>query len=705
MDKSNRNIRKDILRRVFLVYGIMLLFAIVIIARTIYIQVAEGDIWREKANNYALKNIIIEPNRGDICSIDGRILACSVPYYDIRMDLNSDALDAETFSNNIDSLSFSLSRLFKDKTKSQYKKELVNARKKKSRYHLIQKRVTYLKLKELKTFPLFRLGQFKGGLIVEQDNRRIKPFLNLASRTLGYLSKDETMSIVGLEGAYDKYLRGIQGVKLMQKISGNVWKEINDGNEVEPVHGDNLITAIDINYQDVAENALMKNLQLHEADHGCAILMEVKTGEIKAIANLKRNENGNYYETYNYAIGESTEPGSTFKLASLMVALDEGRINLKDSVETGNGIIKYYDLTMRDTKPHGKITVQEAFEISSNVGVSKIIVKTYSENPLNFVDKLYRMNLNDKLNLEIKGEGKPLIKYPGDSLWSGVTLPQMSIGYEVSLTPLQILTFYNAVANDGKMVRPLFVKYLCHHGDTTKVFETEIINPSICSYETIKKVKIMLEGVVERGTAKNLKNNNYKVAGKTGTAQIAKTKHGYGIKKSYLASFVGYFPADNPKYSCIVVVHSPAKDVYYGSSVAGPIFKEIADKVYATSLDIHPDIIYTDNYIDIPKCKDGFKFDILEVLNNLKINSINKSTEKSQWISILNNDTLLTINNKNIADACVPNVKGMSIKDAIFLLENIGLKVDVYGKGAVRNQSLEPGQEYNTGDLIIIELG
>ncbi len=704
MAKETSNIRKDILRRVSFLYIIMLFFALAIIARTLYIQIKEGDYWTAKANSYALRNITIEPNRGDICAIDGRVLASSVPYYDIRMDLKCEALTNDIFNENIDSLCFYLSRLFKDKSQAEYKKDLLEARKKGARYHLIKKRINYLKLKQIKKFPLFRLGRFKGGLIVEQESRRVKPFSNLAARTLGYLSKDATMPKVGLEGAYDKYLRGVQGVKLMQKLSGNVWKEVNDGNEIEPIDGDNVITTIDINYQDVAENALMKNLQLHEADHGCAVLMEVETGEIKAIANLQRNSKGEYKETYNYAIGESTEPGSTFKLASLMVALDEGKIRLEDSIETGNGTIKYYDLTMRDTKPHGKITVQEALEVSSNVGVSKIIWDKYKDNPVNFVDKIYRMNLNEKLNIEIKGEGKPIIKYPGDSLWSGVTLPQMSIGYEVSLTPLQILTFYNAVANNGKMVKPMFVKYLRHHGDTVKTFETKVINPSICSEETLNQVKIMLEGVVERGTAKNLKNKNYKIAGKTGTAQIAKTKYGYGTKKSYLASFVGYFPADNPKYSCIVVVNSPSKDVYYGSSVAGPVFKEIADKVYSTSLDIHKSIEDKGEYVDLPRCKNGYKKDLVEVMNYLKINSVVNNASNSKWVRISYTDSLLTLVPKKSVNGYVPNVKGMSLKDAIFILENAGMKVNVVGRGKVVKQSIKAGKNYNTGDIITIIL-
>ncbi|MFH2096293.1 MAG: penicillin-binding protein 2, partial [Bacteroidota bacterium] len=657
MAKKSGDIRGDILWRIGLLYILMIVFAVAIIARVVYIQVAEGDSLKEKASSYALKNITIEPNRGDICAVDGRVLSSSVPFYELRMDLGSDALDQESFSNNIDSLSLCLSKLFGDKSQQAYKRDLLDAKAKNSRYFLIKRNVTFLQLKEAKKFPIFRLGKFKGGLIVIQDNKRMKPFLNLASRTIGYLSKDESAPKVGLEGAYDRQLRGVQGVKLMQKLSGNDWKPVNDGNEVEPVDGNTLITTIDINFQDVAENALMKHLKSHEADHGCAILMEVETGEIMAMANLTRTSDGEYVESYNYAIGESTEPGSTFKLASLIVALDDGYIDIDDSVETGKGIVYYYDLPVRDTKTHGKLSVQEAFEVSSNVGISKIITANYGSNPVKFVDKLYAMGLNEKLGLEIRGEGKPLIKYPGDSMWSGVTLPQMSIGYEVKLTPLQILTFYNAIANDGKMVKPRFVRYLRQHGDTIKIFPTEIIKPLICTGSTIKKVKLLLEGVVERGTAKNLSNTVYKIAGKTGTAQIAKSKAGYGAIKSYQASFVGYFPADNPKYSCIVVVNAPSNEVYYGNLVAGPIFKEIADKVYSTSLEIHESLDPRGTFADVPVCMDGYYPDIKTVLMNIKINHDDFSG-KNKWVNTFCHDSIIEIRGRAVGSGLIPNVKG-----------------------------------------------
>ncbi|MBN2520711.1 MAG: penicillin-binding protein 2, partial [Bacteroidales bacterium] len=589
------SIKKDIVWRVAVIYFSILFFALLIIGRVFYLQFFESEKWKSKSEMISYQDVTIEPNRGDIYSNDGRLLATSVPFYEVRMDLNSNALNSDLFYEKVDSLALCLSYLFKDRSQNEYRRLLILNKNKGNRYFLIQKHVTYTQLKKLRNFPIFRLGRYKGGLIIEQTNKRIMPHLNLAARTIGYISEG---GAVGLEGAYDKYLRGVVGVKLMQKLSGGVWMPIDDKNAIEPQNGKDIITTIDINFQDVAEQALLKQLLKVDAIHGCAVLMEVETGDIKAISNLKRNSDGTYSELYNFAIGESTEPGSTFKLASLIVALEDKHIDLDDTVQTGNGEIEYYGIKLTDSKEggYGKITIKEAFEYSSNVGISKVITKYYGKNERKFIDRLYSMNLNEKLGMEIKGEGDPLIKYPSDPTWSGISLPWMSIGYELRLTPLQILTFYNAIANDGKMIKPRFVKGIMEHGEITRSFKMEVINHSICSKQTIIKVKELLEGVVENGTAQNLKNPNYKIAGKTGTAQIANKKYGYNHDKgvSYQASFVGYFPADNPKYSCIVVVNSPSRYIYYGNIVAGPVFKEIADKVYATSpeLNINGEVQY-----------------------------------------------------------------------------------------------------------------
>jgi cell division protein FtsI (penicillin-binding protein 3) len=435
--------------------------------------------------------------------------------------------------------------------------------------------------------------------------------------------------------------------------------------------------------------------------------MEVRTGDIKAIANLEKGADGAYHETYNYAIGESTEPGSTFKLMSIMAALEDGVVDLDDLVETGNGTVKYYDKVIRDhdEKGLGTITVQEVFEKSSNVGTAKIIYDHYKDNPRNYVDRLYSMKLNRTLDLQIKGEGQPLIRYPGDKLWSGISLPMMSYGYEVHLTPLQILTFYNAVANDGKMMKPRFVTEIRDGRWTVKTYDTEVITNAVCSRSTVRKAQTLLEGVVERGTAMNLKNSNYKIAGKTGTAQIANEKYGYrtGSRISYQASFVGYFPADDPLYSCIVVVNSPSSAVYYGNVVSGPVFKEIADKVYSTNF--YRDLQALNDpgrQARAPETGNGYYEDINVTLKKLNIKARRKSD--GDWVRTRESGDTLSVVNLTLTEGLMPNVVGMGLRDAIYLIENSGMRVRYTGRGRVVRQSLQPGAGVVKGGTVLIEL-
>ncbi|PCJ89033.1 MAG: cell division protein [Flavobacteriales bacterium] len=699
--------KKDILWRIYLVYFIVCLFGIAILTKAVTIQFVEGDKWRSKAENLTTRYHNIEAARGNIYAADGSLLATSIPIYEVRMDLNTEAMTDALFNENVDSLAICLSAIFREKSPEKYKRELLKARKDGNRFHLIKRKVRFNQLKEMKNFPLFRLGRYKGGFIYLQQNKRQRPFRVLAARTIGY----DRIGIqpVGLEGAYGRELKGVSGKRLMQKIAGGVWMPINDANEIDPKDGNDLYTAIDINIQDVAEYALLKQLQVHDAHHGCVVLMEVQTGEIKAIANLQKDEDGDYYEYYNYAVGESTEPGSTFKLASLMAAIEDGLVDLDDSVDTEDGTTQYYDEIMRDSHKggFGKITVKRAFEVSSNVGISKIVWQSYSDNPQKFVDRLYKMNLNKPLGIEIAGEGKPYIKNAKDTLWSGITLPWMSIGYEVQLTPLQILTFYNAVANDGKMVKPKFVKEIRDKRNVIKKIDTEVIDDAICSEETISKAQKMLEGVVENGTAQNLKAASYKVAGKTGTAQIANANYGYKYDKkiSYQASFVGYFPADNPKYSCIVVVNAPSKDVYYGNLVAGPIFKEVADKVYATSIEIH-DELQPQQFASataIPYSKNGYKRDLQKVLADLQM-PLNDQSAESDWVVTITEADKVHIKPKKIYQNTIPNVAGMAVQDAVYLLENMGMQVKIRGKGTVKSQSVTAGSAVQKGQKIVLEL-
>lgn len=697
--------KKDILSRVYLVYVIIVVFALIIIGQTVNVQIVQGAQWKEKAENLTIFYNSIEAVRGNIYAADGSLLATSVPKYEVRFDVNTPSVSDEFFYEKIDSLALKLSQLYPEKSKKTYLTELVAARKKGSRYHLIRRNVKFTDLKEMETFPIFRKGKYKGGFIYTQQNRRVKPFNILAERTIGYDRED--IQPVGIEGAYTKELSGINGKRLEQKIAGGVWMPINDENEIEPVDGSDVYSTIDINIQDVAENALLKQLQLHHAGYGCVAVMEVATGEIKAIANLQMNKDSSYSESYNFVIGATTEPGSTFKLASLMAAFEDGYLNLEDMVDTEDGTTKFYDATMRDSHKggYGKISIKEAFIKSSNVAISKEINRVYTKDPQQFVDRLNKMNVNKKAEIELSGEGTPKIKNTTDKSWSGISLPWMSIGYEVELTPLNILTFYNAVANNGKMVKPKFVKEIRHRGKLVRTIETEVLNPSICSQNTISMAKQMLEGVVEEGTAKNLKNDTYKIAGKTGTAQIANRKLGYKYKGnlqiSYQASFVGYFPADNPKYSCIVVVNAPSNGVYYGNLVAGPIFKEVADKVYATSLEIHKEINKTEHLAlsRIPYAKDGSYSDLETIYTHFGFKT---KTDKTitEWARISTGVDEVTISSRKIAPIYVADVVGMSIKDALAILENQGLQVQFQGRGVVKSQTIIAGTKIIKGQKI-----
>lgn len=703
------SVKKEILGRLAIVYIVFLLLGLVIIGRIFYLQLFEKDIWMKKAGEYSLKTMNIPADRGSIYASDGRLLSCSVPYYEVRFDAANENLTDRMFYNKVDSLALCLSKLFGDKSASDYRRSLVRARQEGKRYHLIKRGVNYIQLKKLRTFPIFREGKYKGGLVYMQESKRIKPHQSLAGRLIGYTSRDINGNVVGIEGAYNDQLAGTQGIRLMQRLTGDVWMPMNERNEIEPKDGRDIITTIDVNLQDVAHKALLKQLIAQGARYGTAVLMEVKTGEVKAMVNLGMDDNGYYQEEQNYAIGESTEPGSTFKLPALMAAIEDGVVELEDSVDTGNGLFRYYDKVIRDDNAehggYGKITVEEIFEKSSNVGMAKIITAAYRDKPAEFIDRLYAMRLNDRLGIEIKGEGKPEIRYPGEKFWSGISLAMISHGYEIRITPLQTLTFYNAIANNGKMVKPRFVKEIRYHGKLVKRYDAEVLQSSVCSRSTLNKVHRMLEGVVESGTAKNLKDSQIKIAGKTGTNQIYNKKYGYksSSEVSYQASFVGYFPADKPMYSCIVVVNSPSKNVYYGNMVAGPVFLEIARKVYATSTDMHSFIANNNDSIFIPYTKTGNRTELKKAIRALDI-PVDNANIKSEWVNTASKPEGVEFSRRPVIEGLVPNVVSMGAKDAVYLLENAGLKVRLLGRGSVRSQSLSPGSRIIKGDQIILEM-
>ncbi|NQT77721.1 MAG: transpeptidase family protein [Bacteroidetes bacterium] len=699
------DIKKDILWRVYLVYLGIFFLALAIIGKAAYIQFVEGKELIAKAEQQELKYFSIEANRGNIYDAGGKLIATSVPIFEIRMDVASELISDKFFRENVDSLALCLSKLFSDRTKYQYKKGLQDARKDGNRYYLLKRKVSYAELKELRTFPILRRGKYKGGFIVIQKTRRQMPFGELAKRSIGFERKEEN-KFVGLEGAYNDILEGIDGKQLRRRISNGDWIPVYGKDELEPSDGLDIITTIDINLQDVAEDALHQQLILHQAYQGCAILMEVSTGHIKAIANLRRDEKtGEYIESYNYAIAEDIEPGSTFKLPTILALMEDEKIRLSDTIDTGDGWYMYHGHTMRDVKKirDGRITIREAFEKSSNVGISKITVKAYEEDPAEYINRIYSMSLNKPLGLEIQGEGNPEIKHPDNKkLWSGLSLPWMSIGYALSITPMQTLAFYNAVANNGVLVKPMFVKEIRQAGRVIETFETEVINSSICSEATIDSAKTLLEGVVERGTARNLRNKHYKIAGKTGTAQIADENRGYE-QKIYNASFVGYFPADHPKYSCIVVVNAPAQGKYYGGSVAAPVFKEIADKVYATHLDIYQEIETEVTEIRTPRIMYGSYEDLKWLCDDLDI-SIASESEADQWVVNFREENGIRFAPRLIRENLVPNVKGMNARDAVYIIEGLGMRAIIEGHGKVSSQSLAPGSLVTKGKEIILKL-
>lgn len=696
------SLKRDILIRTSVIYLGILLLGLMIFGKALHLQLFEKDEWSQEENG-SIRYAEIEPDRGSIYSSDERLLAVSVPYFEIRMDFRSESFTREIFDAGVDELSKSLAGLFQDRHWSDYKRGLVRAHEEGKRYYLVKRDVSYSQLQQVKQFPIFRLGRYEGGVQYVQQNKRDNPFKQLARRTIGYPMKDYR-SVVGIEGAYDEQLRGVQGYRLERKIRGDIWMPMSDASEIEPEEGQDVITTLDLDLQDVAHSELYKQLSEHEADHGTVVLMEVSTGKVKAIANLSRHQDGSYGEDYNYAVGESIEPGSTFKLASVMALLEDGLVHPGDIVDIGNGETSYYGHPVEDSQHgvSGEITVQQAFEVSSNVGITKLCYENYRGKPERFINRLYDMGLNQKLGVDIKGEGVPDIKYPDNDLWSGISLPMMSMGYELRMTPLQILAFYNAVANDGRMVKPVFLEEIRSHGKVVKRGGTEVLNNHICSKETLDQVKKMLEGVVENGTARNLSNTHYRIAGKTGTAQLL--REGKYSKTSHQASFVGYFPADRPRYSCIVVVNAPSRDIYYGNLVAGPIFKAITDRIYVREFELYEgETRLAASGPQAPFSKSGSGAALEASFEYLNL-PLQDQHEDSPWVSTRSTPEGVIASSRQVVPQLVPNVVDMGLKDAVYLLESQGMRVEANGRGTVRQQSQAPGSLIRKGSLVVLNM-
>lgn len=710
-DNNTRN-NKRIFLYYFIVVVVLGLVAVGIVVRACDTAFVERAYWLKVAEKQKQPTRLINPTRGNLYSSDGQLMATSVPRYYLYFDFGADAFTDKTKrwssrdtllqsrTNGIDSLSVYLSRKFKDHSPAGYKSYLLKGLKSKSRqFPIYHDKISYSDYKEIQKYPFLRLGRFRSGFYAKESATRQKPFGTLASRTIGdvFGDIDPTTGLTkgknGLELQYDSLLRGHAGFGKLRRVGGG-WTNVV---EQEPVEGMDVKTTIDITIQDITEKAMLDMLKSIDAASGTAVVMEVKTGEIKAITNMGRIREGVYGEEKNHAVADETEPGSTFKVASIMVALEDGVCQPGDTVDAGNGIYMYKGNQMTDhNKNKGgyhRISVEEAIWFSSNIGVAKTILKGYEDNPTKYVQGLYKLGLNEDLHLEIPGAGRSKIRMPGDTThyWSKTTLPWMSFGYETQIPPIYTLTFYNAIANGGKMIRPMFTKEILQNGKVVKTFETEVVRESICSSKTLAIVKDMLLGVVEKGTAKNVHSDVVKIAGKTGTAQIA--SGGVYRQAGHQVAFCGYFPADEPKYSCIVVIRQPRIGYPSGGTMSGGVFKAIAEKVYAnrTSFDV-ADMPADSTAVKIPSPKAGSDKSLQYVLGKLDID-FNDDSVNGKW-SFAREDTLekeLVLKSINIHKELVPNVIGMGAKDAVYLMESAGLRVSLNGTGKVVAQSIRGG--------------
>jgi cell division protein FtsI (penicillin-binding protein 3) len=720
------DIKKDILWRVYLCFLGMILLGVIVFGRAFYIQRIEGAHWKEMGQSLHLKYLPIEAERGTIYSEDGNMLSTSVPIFDVFIDFAAEGLrekNGERFKKNIDSLSICLANLFKDKNTVAYKKQMQQAYKEKDRYYILKKRISFSEYKELRNFPLVRQGRNKSGFIFDPRDKRINPYVLLANRTIG-LSREDSTKNVGLERSYDSLLKGSSGQRLMRYIAG-AYVPV-EGAELEPEHGKDIITTLDTYMQDVAENALLKMLINNNSLHGTAIVMETATGKIKAIANLGQRKypdgtaikdaagNSIYDEDLNYGIGKATEPGSIFKLATLISLLEDKYVTIKSMVDCEGGVKNFYGLRIKDSHlGAGSISVKQAFYTSSNVAFAKLVDQYYHTQPMKYIDHLQRFRLNVSTGIDIDAaSAKTTIKKPTNRSWNAnTTLPFMAHGYEELVTPLHMLMLYNAVANNGKMMKPYLVNAVREFGMDVKTMQPQVVEEKICSEETLVQLRECLRAVVDSAHGsgnKILGKNSYGIAGKTGTAVTALNNKGYNKgNKIYQASFIGYFPADAPKYSIAVVIqNSNESKLVYGADVSGTVFKEISDKIYGRFLS-GKQMIATNTSDSSLYNFYGAKNELSAVFNFLKIPYTDSATKGLlRQASMKNNFTSLNtpLYSSASSGSVTPNVAGMGLKDAVYLLENKGLKVSTSGRGRVINQSLIAGTNFKKGQNISLVL-
>lgn len=694
------NIKKSILVRVRIAFLCVLVFALCVSAKIGHIQFVEGEKWAKMSEEINFDYKKVKATRGNIYSDNGSLLATDLPFY--RVAIDPTLAKDEIFRKGIDSLSIMLSRFYKDRSAKDYKELLKDARATGKQYLTLNRRqINYLTKKEMMRWPIFRDGRYKGGVIFEKMDVRYRPFSNLSRRTVGYVNEDGKGA--GLEYSFNEALGGQNGEALFQKIAGGTWKPVFDGNNIKAIDGLDIKTTIDINLQDVAETSLYNAMKQHNADEGTVVVMEVKTGHIKAISNLSSDGSGDYVEKFNHAVGGSIEPGSTFKLVTMMALLEDTNIELSDSINTGNGEYTFYNKKVRDHEEggYGRITIKDAFERSSNIAMAKLMDKHFGTKPSKFLEYVDNLKLSKPLGLQITGEAYPKITRPKDKNWSGITLPWMAYGYGFEVSPLHTLTLYNAVANDGKMIKPIFVTSISQADKIKQEFETETLNSKICSNKTLNQLKLLLEGVVDRGTAKNLKNSYYRIAGKTGTAVILKDGR---YEKKYITSFVGYFPAHAPKYSAIVLIKNPKGIHQYGNSVAGPVFKDIADNIYSRDINLHLAMEKRKTLEPgvFPVIRAGKQDELTMLSNELGIS--NHAATEEEWIKAAKDGSAVVWKRNAVVRDHVPDVMGMTFRDAIFLLEKSGLRVSYEGKGRVAGQSLSPGTRISKGSKIYLRL-
>lgn len=666
------------------------------------IQYVEGDKWNALAAQIGLQYREVEATRGNILSDNGSLLATSIPFY--RLALDPSRPSEQLLSESLDSLANNLADFFGDASATLYKRRIIDARESGRRYILLNRKlIDYQEKKMISQWPILRQGRMKAGVLFEKIEKRFRPFNYLAQRTIGFVNENQNGA--GLEYSFNSSLAGTPGKALFQKTMGGNWKPVPDASEVRPVDGYDLETTIDINLQDVSETALLHALKTHQADYGTVVVMEVKTGKIKAMSNLGKMKNGKYGETYNFAVGSHglREPGSTFKLLTMLSLLEETNLHLTDTIDTGDGEFTFYKSTIKDHEKggYGKISIEDAFEVSSNIAMAKLADHYFGKKPQLFYDHIEKAGLTKPLGFQIVGEGKPKVKKPED--WSGITLPWMAHGYGLELTPMHTLTLYNAIANNGVMVKPYIVNSIRKADKVIREYEPTIMNKEICSKATLAKLQLLLEGVVEKGTAKNINNSRYKIAGKTGTAVTLKNGR---YQKAYMTSFAGYFPADNPEYSCIVVIENPKGFWQYGSSVAAPVFKEIADKIFAKDVEMHlaMDDEFDPEFGVFPLIRSGFRTDLQYICNQLGVsNHTNGNTD--DWVKTRVDDNAVEWRKNQVKVGTTPDVIGMTLRDAIYVLESCGYRVQMKGIGRVKKQSVMPGRKIVKGDKITIKLG